>query len=360
MTDDLRPATDDATAFPADVEVAVVSHNGRETLPATLDALTAAGCPPDRITIVDIASTDGTADWLRRERPRIRIRRLDRNEGPNPGRNVGLTEATQPLVLLMDADVRVRPDAVHRLREAMRADPAIKVGSPIVVDQQRPDRIQYAGGALHFLCEAVNPWAGRGVAERGATPQDIGAAPACALLIDRLAAAEVGLFDERYFMGKDDGDFIHRMKIAGHRVWEVPQAVVLHNARQRSDWMFYYQIRNRWHFILKNYEAATIVGLVPMLVIHEPLQLAVLTRKGHLRTYLRAIGGLLRMLPALPRDRAMVRRIRRVHDRDLLVSAPMVVRDDLTSTALAARGKSTYDGMLIGYWRLLTGRAPAR
>ncbi len=353
------PHAGTGVSFPEDVGVAIVAHNSRASLPATLDALAAAGCPPERITIVDVASTDGTADWLARERPAVRVRRLDRNEGPNPARNVGLTEAAQPLVLLMDADVRVLPDTVPRLRAAMAADRSIAIGSPIVVDQQRPERIQYAGGAIHFICEAVNPWAGRTLAERGPAPQDIGAASASALLIERRAAAEIGLFDERYFLGKDDGDFIHRMKIGGYKVWEVPQALVLHDTRQRSDWTFYYQIRNRWHFMLKNYEATTILALVPVLAIHEPLQLAVLTVKGHLGTYLRAVGGLLRMLPAVPRDRAMVRRIRRVRDRDLLVSAPIVVREDLTSSPIARRGKHTYDRLLSRYWRLLTG-SPAR
>jgi len=355
-----RSPTPGAPAFPDDVEVAVVSHNGREALPATLDALAAAGCPPQRITIVDVASTDGTAAWLAAERPGVRVRRLDRNDGPNPARNIGLTEASLPFVLLMDADVRVAPDVVHLLRDALRADTSIRIGSPIVVDQEHPDRIQYAGGAIHFICEAVNPWAGRTLAERGPAPQDIGAASASALLIDRQTAADVGLFDERYFLGKDDGDFIHRVKIAGYKVWEVPQAIVLHNTRQRSDWTFYHQIRNRWHFILKNYEFRTLIALAPVLLVHEPLQLAVLTAKGHFGTYLRAIGGLLRMLPALPRDRALVRRIRRVHDRDLLVSAPMVVREDFAEGAIARRGKQSYDGLLIRYWRLLTGHAPAR
>ncbi len=358
MTDDSRLVTADSATFPSDVDVAVVAHDSRDALRPTLEALAAAGCPPDRITVVDIASTDGTAEWLAREHPRVRVRRLDRNEGPNPGRNIGITEASEPLVLLMDADVRIAPDAVQRLRAAMLADASIKVGSPIIVDQQQPDRIQYAGGAIHFICEAVNPWAGRMLAERGPAPRNIGAASACALLIDRRAASEIGLFDERYFMGKDDGDFIHRMKIAGYKVWEVPQSIALHDTRQRTDWMFYYQIRNRWHFMLKNYEGRTILALIPVLVIHEPLQLAVLTLKGHLGTYLRAIGGVLRLLPSLPRDRAFVRRMRRVHDRDLLVSAPIVVREDLASSALARHGKKSYEGMLIRYWRLLTGTTP--
>lgn len=340
--------------FPADVDVAIVAHDNLTALPATLAALAAAGARPDQITVVDIASADGTGAWLAREHPQIGVRRLDRNDGPNPGRNVAITEARRPLILLMDADVRVSTDAVQHLYAAMRGDAAIKVGSPIVVDERQPDRIQYAGGALHYICEAVNPWAGRRLGDRGLSAQDIGAAPACALLIDRQAAIEIGLFDERYFMGKDDGDFIHRMKIAGYKVWEVPSSIVLHNTRQRSDWMFYYQIRNRWHFILKNYQLRTIIALAPILVVHEPLQLAVLAAKGHLLTYLRAIGGVLKLIPSLPRDRSLLARIRRRPDRDLLVSAPMVVRADLAGAGVARRGKAVYDGLLAGYWRLVT------
>jgi GT2 family glycosyltransferase len=240
------------TDFPSDIDVVIVAHNNLAALPMTLASLTDAGCPSDRVTVVDVASTDGTDEWLGHEWPRVRVRRLNRNAGPSPGRNVGITEASRRFVLLMDADVRVKPETVQRLHAAMIADTTVKVASPIVVHADSPDVIQYAGGALHYICEAVNPWLDHPLVERGVAPQDIGAAPACALLLDREIAIDIGLFDERYFMGKDDGDFTHRMKMAGYRIWELPQAIVLHNSRARGTWLFYYQVRNRWHFILKN------------------------------------------------------------------------------------------------------------
>ena len=58
---------------------------------------------------------------------------IDRNDGPDPGRNLGIRETPQPYVFLMDADVEVQTETIQRLRRAMAADPAIKVGSPIVV-----------------------------------------------------------------------------------------------------------------------------------------------------------------------------------------------------------------------------------
>jgi GT2 family glycosyltransferase len=349
-----------ARPFPPDIDVAIVAHNNLTALPATLESLAASGCPPDRITVVDVLSTDGTAEWLAHAWPDVRIRPLARNDGPSPGRNVGIIEASRRFVLLMDADVRIGPNAIQLLHAAMISDPAIKIGSPIVVHAGRPDVIQYAGGAIHYVCEAVNPWLDRPLTERGSVAQDIGAAPTCALLLDRAASIEIGLFDERYFIGKEDGDFTHRMKMAGFKIWEVPDAIVLHNSRPRGTWLFYYQIRNRWHFILKNYQLRTIVCLLPALIVYEPLQLIVLAAKGHLMTYLRAVGGLVAMLPTLPRDRALARRIRRRGDRDLLVSAPIVVRGDLGANPIVKGGKAIYERALDAYWRLLKRTVLAR
>jgi GT2 family glycosyltransferase len=339
--------------FPGDVEVVIVAHNNLATLKDTLQSVAASGCAVARIIVVDIASSDGTGDYLAARWPAARVIRLPRNDGPSPGRNAGIKAASSRFVLLMDADVRVAPDAVQQLHTAMCGDTTVKVGSTVVVHLDRPDLIQYAGCSLHFICEAVNPWVDRTLAERGPESIKIGVAPACALLLDRQAAIDVGLFDERYFMGKDDGDFTHRIRIAGHSLLELPSALALHRTRPRSNWLFYYQIRNRWHFILKNYEWQTIAALTPALLVHEPLQFLLLVLKGHLRTYLQAVGGLMAMLPDLPRDRAAVRRIRRRSDRDLLVSGPLIVRDDLAGRGLVRRGKTAYERALTAYWNFL-------
>jgi GT2 family glycosyltransferase len=340
-------------AFPADTEVAIVAHNNLTVLPDAIASVIAAGCVPRDITVVDVASTDGTAAWLADRWPETRLRRLERNHGPSPGRNIGLREATRRFVLLMDADVVIDPDAVQRLHAAMTGDPSIKIGSPVVVHLSKPDTIQYAGGALHFICEAINPWLDRSLAERGPAPADINAAPTCALLLDRQASLDIGLFDERYFIGKEDGDFTHRMRLAGYTIRELPGAIVRHRSRPRGTWLFYYQIRNRWHFMLKNYQWRTLILILPCLAVHEPIQFAVLAAKGHAKTYVRAVAGLCAMLPALGRDRALTRRIRQVSDASLLQAGPLIVRDDLAGSGLAKAAKSAYEGFLNGYWRLL-------
>jgi len=247
----------------------------------------------------------------------------------------------------------VQPDTIARLRQAMAGDESIKIGSPIVVHAAAPDMIQYAEGSLHFICEAINPWLDRPLAERGDAPRDIGVAPTCGLLLDRQAAIEVGLFDERYFIGKEDGDFTHRTRMAGYRILELPSALVLHRSRPRGTWLFYYQIRNRWHFMLKNYQWSTLFLVLPCLAVHEPLQALVLHAQGHARVYWQAVGGLIALLPSLPRDRALANRIRVEPDAALLGADRLIVRDDLASHGLVRWGKNAYEGFLRVYWRLL-------
>jgi GT2 family glycosyltransferase len=348
------------TPFPSDVGVAIVAHDNRDKLSATIVSLESSGCRHSSILVVDVASTDGTGDWLRAAYPDITVRRLERNEGPNPGRNLGILETGQPYVFLMDGDVVVAPECVQRLRAAMAEDARVKIGSAIVVHANNPQVIQYAGGSLHFICEAINPWKDKTLAERGTSPADVGVASANGLLLDRDAAMAVGLFDERYFLGKDDGDFTHRICLAGYRIREVPDALVLHHSRPRGDWLFYYQIRNRWHFMLKNYQWRTLLIILPCLLVHEPLQLLVLHAQGHGRVYWKAVRGLLAMLPALPKDRALISRIRRVPDTGLLRSDRLIIREDLSKNALVRLGRGLYEGFLTGYWRLLTRTTPTQ
>jgi glycosyltransferase involved in cell wall biosynthesis len=165
----VHPDVEVVESHPA-VDVAVVAFNARDTLPRLLACLRASGAPDDRITIYDMASTDDLGAWLATEWPRVRVVRLPINNGPDPGRNLALRSATRPYLLLLDADAYVRPDVPARLRAAL--DPARKVGTtvPVVVHTNAPETIQYAGGSMHFICEAINPFLDRPLAERGADP----------------------------------------------------------------------------------------------------------------------------------------------------------------------------------------------
>jgi GT2 family glycosyltransferase len=335
-------------AFPDDVDIGVVSHNGRQTLPRLFECLASAGAPDDRIRIYDVGSTDGTKEWLAETHPNVVVSRFEQNLGPDPGRNWALRDATRPYLLLLDADALIYPDAPARLRQAI--DPAARVGTVTPVTLSTPDIIQYAGGGLHYICEAINPYFGKALAERGTHPLDIGAAPAVALLIDVKIAHHIGLWDDRYFIGKEDGDFSFRLRMAGYRLVEDPRALVEHATRPRSTWLFRHQIRNRWHFLLKNYELRTLIVLLPVLAIHETVQFGTLTLRGHLGVWWQALRELLSWMPTLGAERRVIQGIRTVRDRDLLEYGPLLIRSDIVGGGVGQLLKRAYDAWLGAYW----------
>lgn len=256
------------------------------------------------------------------------------------------------MLLLLDADAYLQPDAPLRLRATLDRSTGIGMVTPVVVHRDRPEVIQYAGVALHFVCEAVNPWIDRPLADRGRGRVDIGSAAGVALMIDVASARDVGLFDERYFMGKDDGDFCYRLRMAGLRLVEDGSAVVAHESRPRSAWMFRYQIRNRWYFMLKNYGFRTLLVLSPALWCHEVVQFLMLAAKGHLGAWWQAVTDLASWIGDLPAERQLVQARRRVRDRDLLVAAPLLVRQDLVGGGAGRAAKRVYDAWLAAYWSL--------
>ncbi len=314
--------------------------------------LEAAGAPQDRISVYDVGSTDGTGEWIAATWPAVTVRRLEENVGPDPGRNWALRAATRKYVLLLDGDAYIRPDVPTLLRAAFNDYPRVGTATPIAVHADDPGRLQYAGGGLHFICEAVNPYLDQPLAARGTDVRDIGAAPAVALLIDRAVSAHIGDWDDRYFIGKEDGDFSHRIRMGGYQLLEVPQAIVEHQVKPRSTWLFVHQIRNRWHFLLKNYEVRTLVVLSPALLVHEILQFAMLVAKGHFREWRQAVRELRPWLRTLRAERAVIQGMRQRPDRDLLQVAPLIVRADMVGGGVGQLAKRLYDTWLALYWRV--------
>ncbi len=343
------------------VTVAICSFNGltNDKLPRNLRALREAGCPESSITLYDVASADGSVAFVEREYPSVRIVRQSENVGPGPSRNQAITGCRTPLLLLLDSDAQLTPEALPAMRRAIESDPRIGVVSPVCLYGEAPDTIQYAGVGLHFLAEATIPWQGRHASERDESDADVGCAPCVALLMRPEAGIRAGLFDVRYFVCKEDGDFIHRVRVTGRRVVEAGAARVLHNCTPRGTNLFHRQLCNGWHLMLKNYQKRTLLLIGPMITLHALLQCAVLVKKGHGRQVLGAMGALLRRLPDLPRDRAAVRAVRAARDADLLSAEPLLVRADVAG----GPAKDAYDALCRRYWRvvcaLLGGRREA-
>jgi GT2 family glycosyltransferase len=254
---------------PIGVSIGVLTWQSRAMLKGLLDSIQAA--PPRQsieVVVVDNGSTDGTAEMIGTEYPRVRLVRNELNKGVAPARNQILQHARGTYVLMLDVDTLVLPGAIDELAAAMDAHPDAAVAGPL---------LRYEDGRLQLSCR---PFPGLlNVAVEGtflrewfpnsrlvqdytmekwdhAALREVDWLYGACLMIRRQSVARIGVFDESFFYLYEDVDFCFRAKKAGLKVLYVPQASVVHFLRRERKGLFHPRIgthlRSITRYLLKD------------------------------------------------------------------------------------------------------------
>lgn len=349
---------------PLKITVAVCNYNGAEHLPPCLEALAAQTHAVDELLIVDNASTDGSEALVRERWPAARWIPMGHNDGPCPARNMGLERARNEWVLLVDNDAVLAPDALAKLAAAARARPDAALLQPRSVFAGDPDVVHYDGGRFHYaglfsLRNFSVPIAraeGRGVV-------DVDGAVSVVLLARRSLVLELGGFDPDYFILFEDLDLSYRLRLAGHAILSVEDALVLHRGgtggisfrgaieypRRRA----FFHSRNRWIYLYKCYSARTLFVAAPGLLLYELVWLVFTLRSGTFGGWLEGKRDFFAKLPGVRRRRRAIQAGRRRSDRELLVGGPLTLSAQLRGGA----AERMLDGCLRAYWTLARGLA---
>ncbi len=330
----------------------MVTFNRRSLVDACLASIAAQDHQPDRVILIDNASTDGTAAFVRERHPRVEVIELPANRGPNPARNRALTAARTEFVLLVDDDALLAPDCLRHLVAAMD-EPDVAVAAPLAVFRDRPDLVQYGGCHIHYVGGAITASGPLGRFTANPAPYTVTTVAGVTMLVRRRAALEVGLFDEDLFFGWTDGEFCARLTLAGHRCVQVPSAIVRHDARPRGTVRVFHQVRNRWLFVLRLYSGRTLALAAPALLGYEVALAALLLLKRSPLDYLRANAAVLRALPDVVRKRRRTQALRRVPDSGWLTAGPLAASPALLGAGPLARLTRLANALFDGYWRLV-------
>src|SRR2546428_1201034 len=106
------------------VSAVIPAYQASRVLPACLDALASSRLQPDEVLVVDDGpSTDATAAIARSRGARVLS--MTRQLGPGGARNAGVAAVSGEIVVFIDSDVCVRPDAVGHLVEFLREHPDV-------------------------------------------------------------------------------------------------------------------------------------------------------------------------------------------------------------------------------------------
>ena len=273
--------------------VVIVTFNSIEEIGACLRSIAlGAAHTAHEIIVVDNASTDGTADAIATIYPHVDLIRSPHNLGFGAACNVGARTAQGDDVLFFNPDAQALPGALDRLVAVLAQRPDVVAVGPRIVDAQGRAELSF-GPMLSPLAELRQKALVRGHGARlpvvsayverlTRQPRFVDWVTGACLLVRRHAALTSGLFDERFFMYKEDVDLCATLRSTGGRIQFEPTGVVRHargrsgqsrptvtaDAYRRSQLAFYSKHYPRWVPLVRLY--LRLLGRLPRPQVVSP------------------------------------------------------------------------------------------
>lgn len=320
--DDSGTLVDDPKSAP--VSVVIPTWNGKHHLEANLPSVIAAieGRSGSEILVVENASEDGSAEFLRERFPEVVCLAQDENLGFGGGSNAGFQAAKNDIVVLLNNDMRVEADFLKPLLEGF-GEPGVFAVTAQIFFSDPAKRREETGLAVgrweqgrlmlgHVIDEEVDELFPTFYAGGGSTAYD------------RRKFLEIGAFDgllHPFYM--EDVDVSYLAWKCGWKILYAPRSIVYHEHRGTigrkfaADQIERIVHRNNLLFIWKNiHESGRLAGHFAW--TWGALWIRWFAGPSPTRPSLRAWLGAFRRLPAACRARIGARRLAEVSDTEAL------------------------------------------
>ena len=212
--------------MPSTIDVVVPTFNRWELTEACLDDL-AAQTVEHRVIVTDDGSSDGTPARVREAFSDATVVESERNCGFAAACNRGVAAGAGTFVVLLNNDVRPRPDFLERLAAPLERDERIGSVAALLV---RPDEqtIDSVGLAADPTFAGFPRLAGRPVAETTSARPRLAGPSGGAAAYRRAAWEDVGGLDEAIFFYLEDLDLALRLRASGWKTAAATDAVAVH------------------------------------------------------------------------------------------------------------------------------------
>ncbi|MDD5147291.1 MAG: glycosyltransferase family 2 protein [Candidatus Daviesbacteria bacterium] len=254
------------------IAIITVNYNGKKD---TLELLRSFSILPTTnyqllTIVVDNASSDGSVSEIKKSFPETDILQTGENLGFSGGYNKGLDYANiwgADYFLLINNDCLIKdPNLISELVKIAQSDPKIGLVSPKIYfakgfefqkgryqEEDLGKVIWYAGGQFDWD-NIVSIHRGIDEVDKGQYDDvsEVEFISGACVLIKKEVIERIGLFDEKYFLYFEDGDFIKRARDDGFKIYYDGQVAVYHKVSSStgigSKITDYYHTRNRLIF----------------------------------------------------------------------------------------------------------------
>lgn len=210
------------------VSVVIVSYNSLEWLEPCLNSLSAQTYSPIEVIVVDNASQDETADWIKTNYPDIVLLRIEKSYPLATAINRGIITASGRYFLILNPDVQLETDAVAHLVAVANQDQSCAAVAAKLRFTWAPQFLNGIGNSVGALSWGTDNCLGHLDLGQFDHWREVPSACFAATLIPKEAWQAVGTIDQSFPMYYEDSEWSYRARLFGYKVRTAPQAVVYH------------------------------------------------------------------------------------------------------------------------------------
>lgn len=213
-----------------ELSIVIPTFNTAVMTLACCRAALAAAPRGSEVIVVDDGSTDGTGELLQAEVPSVSVVRLESNSRFAAAANAGVARARGRIILLLNSDTRIDPDAPARLLDAFAADSSLGVAGARLLNADRSE--QWSAGVqptLLWLVVMVSGVSAILPRRRRLAQGEVGWVSGAAMAFRRSTWEDAGPLNERYRFYAQDLEFCVRARAKGWRVRLIEDARVVHD-----------------------------------------------------------------------------------------------------------------------------------
>jgi GT2 family glycosyltransferase len=225
-----------------DVSVIIVTRN---TCSVTLEAIESVARSKDgfsrELIVIDNGSTDETPKLIPKLYPSVRYEHAGQNLGFAKANNRGAKQASGELLLLLNSDARLEPNALSKAVDFMRnhSDCGIAGAQLLNADSTLQNSIaNFPTLATELLNKSVlrRLFPGRYPGKEHAfdTATEVESVVGAFLLTRRTLWEKLGGLDERYFFFLEETDYCLQVQRLGFKIMHLPEVLVWHGQGQTA------------------------------------------------------------------------------------------------------------------------------
>lgn len=216
-----------------DLSIVIVSFNTRNFLLDCLETIQkhTSGIASE-IFVVDNASTDGSADGVSKQFPRVRLIRNQENKGLSSAANQAFRISRGRYLVLLNSDTILLENSFLKIVKFLDKSPEFSVLSPQIINesgQPFPMRLwqDTPQEALLKILGKYDP-ADELKNMNGSDAREVEAVGGSCLVLRRSILELAGLLDENHFLYNEEDDFCRRTREAGKKICYYPKTSVKH------------------------------------------------------------------------------------------------------------------------------------